>query len=107
MLEKEMSKWDGYYRHYQYHVSRNPNYTVTRFIYVHFIDRKHNRWLENRHKSVPFNTRTQNVAQVLYFNKTIFSKEIPEQIIRTEKIFYREKAPAEGFLTRIIKPPCC
>lgn len=107
MLEKEMSKWDGYYRHYQYHVNRNPNYTITHFIYIHFLDGDHNQWLENRHKSAPFKTRPQQVATVLYFNNPVFLKEISDKNISAHEFALISKTLLPGFLSRIIKPPCC
>ena len=79
MLEKEMSKWDGYWRHFQYHKHRNSEYTFSRFVYVHFLDGEHNKWRENRHRSTPFKKRTFTSSPIIkffaYFNpKEIFLK---------------------------------
>jgi len=104
MLEKEMSKWDGYWRHYQYHVRRNPDYTFTRFIYVHFLDGKHTKWLKKRHRSVPFRKRDTQAAPVLICDKRPDSSFV---FLPVEKILFIHidayRIPQLLFV--LVKPP--
>ena len=102
-----MSKWDGYYRHFQYHVNRNPNYTFTHFVYIHFLDGDHNQWLENRHRSVPFKSRSQVAENILFYESPDFFKIIPDENYPAPKFPYLNKVLLSGFLSGIIKPPCC
>ena len=105
MLEKEMSKWDGYWRHFQSHKHRNENYTFTRFVYVHFLDGEHNKWRKNRHRSFPFEKRMMQGGQTFICNVNKPSVEVfMAFIIKNIPISYISVILA-GFPSSILRPP--
>jgi len=106
LLEKELSKVDGYWRHYQYHLSRNPNYTVSHFIYVHFLDGIHTKFVSKRHRSLPFKKRDTSSTNIVFCNK-LPQKNIVLEIILKENNF----PPLNNYLipefeNSLLKPPC-
>ena len=104
MLEKEMSKWDGYWRHFQYHVNRNPDYTFTRFIYVHFLDGKHTKWLKKRHRSIPFKKRDTQTAPVFTFDKRPDSSAV-FLLVEEIKFIHIDAYVIPKLIFDLIKPP--
>lgn len=105
VLEKEMSKWDGYWRHYQYHKKRNSEYTLTRFLYVHFFDGKHTKWVKKRHRSLPFTKRMVHAGKTLFSPGSILSVNIDESITTRILSVSPFAFLLEGIPLGIFRPP--
>ncbi|HXH17794.1 MAG TPA: hypothetical protein VNJ07_01825, partial [Chitinophagales bacterium] len=83
---------------------RDPDYTFARFIYVHFLDGEHTKWLKKRHRSVPFKKRVTQAAPVLICEKLYEGAAV---FLPVEKIMFihLDAYSIPQLIFDLVKPP--